>query len=53
MSKVNSVPDYYMQETDDWLVFPHELEGLSRQELMAEKPEIAHIVDQLQKYIKT
>ena len=26
-------PDYYLHEIDDWLVFPHELEGLSLEEI--------------------
>lgn len=33
----NIVPDYYIHETDRWLVFPHELEGLSREEIFAHK----------------
>jgi hypoxanthine phosphoribosyltransferase len=32
------VPDYYIHETDEWLVFPHELEGLTREEIFANKP---------------
>ena len=36
--KVDLVPDYYIHETDDWLVFPHELEGLTRVEVAASKP---------------
>ena len=31
-------PDYYIHETDQWLVFPHELEGLTREEMFANKP---------------
>ncbi len=27
-------PDYYLHTTDDWLVFPHELQGLSDPEIM-------------------
>ena len=26
-------PDYYLHETDKWIVFPHELAGLSMQEI--------------------
>ena len=26
---VNLVPDYYVESTDDWLVFPHEMDGLT------------------------
>jgi len=32
------LPDYYLHETDDWLVFPHELNGLTREEMFANKP---------------
>ena len=31
-------PDYYIHEADQWLVFPHELEGLTREEMFANKP---------------
>ena len=36
--KVDMAPDYYIHETEDWLVFPHELQGLSRDEVAASKP---------------
>ena len=36
--KVDLVPDYFIHETDDWLVFPHELEGLTREEIATSKP---------------
>jgi hypothetical protein len=32
------VPDYYIHETDGWLVFPHEIQGLTREEILANKP---------------
>lgn len=32
------VPDYYIHETDRWLVFPHEIQGLTRQEILEHKP---------------
>ena len=31
-------PDYYIRETDQWLVFPHELQGLTREEILQNKP---------------
>lgn len=31
-------PDYFIRETDQWLVFPHEICGLSREEILAHKP---------------
>ena len=30
-------PDYYIHETDHWLVFPHELHGLTRDEIIRNK----------------
>jgi hypoxanthine phosphoribosyltransferase len=32
------VPDYYVRATDQWLVFPHEVNGLTREEILANKP---------------
>lgn len=32
------VPDYYVRETDSWLVFPHEIQGLTREEILEHKP---------------
>lgn len=31
------VPDFYIHETDSWLVFPHELHGLSEEEIQKGK----------------
>ena len=31
-------PDFYVRSTDQWLVFPHEIDGLSREEILAHKP---------------
>ena len=38
------VPDYFIHKTDQWLVFPHELDGLTEQEIRDGKPEIADIL---------
>ena len=32
------VPDYYVLDTDKWLVFPHELIGLTHEEILEHKP---------------
>lgn len=32
------VPDYYVHSTDSWLVFPHEIQGLTREEILKYKP---------------
>jgi hypoxanthine phosphoribosyltransferase len=44
-NKTNITPDYYVKETDEWLVFPHELKGLTHAEMKAGKPELAGIMD--------
>lgn len=31
-------PDYFVRETDRWLVFPHEIRGLTREEILTHKP---------------
>jgi len=42
------VPDYYVHETDDWLVLPYELSGLSVEELRENRPELSAIIDRLE-----
>jgi hypoxanthine phosphoribosyltransferase len=32
------MPDYYVRATDRWLVFPHEIQGLTREEILKNKP---------------
>lgn len=39
-------PDYYLHETAQWLVFPHELDGLSRDEIRC-KPDLDGVLDDL------
>ena len=36
--KVDCTPDYYVHETDKWLIFPHELDGLTPEEVAKYKP---------------
>lgn len=38
------VPDYYLHEVDEWLVFPHELKGLTEEEIRQNKPAASLIV---------
>ena len=37
-------PDYFLHKNNDWLVFPHELEGLSLDELKIQKPALSKIL---------
>jgi hypoxanthine phosphoribosyltransferase len=39
------LPDYYVLDTDKWLVFPHELVGLTNQEILDHKPVTANFFD--------
>ena len=43
-NKTGRAPDYFIHETAQWLVFPHELTGLTHEEVCRGKPEIADIV---------
>ena len=40
-NKTERKPDFYIHETEKWLVFPHELEGLSMDEIIEFKPELS------------
>lgn len=44
-------PDYFLHQTADWLVFPHELEGLQLDEMQANKPELAALMPQLRRQL--
>lgn len=46
-NRTGRAPDYFIHQTDKWLVFPHELQGLSSDEVTIGKPEIADIVNDL------
>lgn len=47
-NRTRRVPDYFVHETDKWLVFPHELNGLSREEILKNKPGIESIAAKLE-----
>ena len=38
-------PDYFLHTTEDWLVLPYELQGLTPEEISAHKPEVATMID--------
>ena len=46
-NKTDRTPDYYIHETHDWLVFPHEIDGLSAEEIREHRPELADIADKI------
>jgi hypoxanthine phosphoribosyltransferase len=37
-------PDYYVHESEEWLVFPHELSGLTQEEIAEGKSDLANIL---------
>ena len=39
-NKTERLPDYYLHVTDDWLIYPHSIEGLTPEELQMHKPKI-------------
>lgn len=43
-NETDLVPDYYLKETAEWLVFPHELDGLTDEELASHRPQLHQIV---------
>lgn len=46
-TQVDIKPTYYVHESDDWLVFPHELSGLTPEEIKNGKTDLANIHDLL------
>jgi uncharacterized protein len=47
-NKTDIVPDYYVHETDEWLVFPHEISGLTPDEIIKGKTDLVNVLDLLQ-----
>lgn len=43
-NETDIVPDYYIRETAEWLVFPHELDALTPEEMRIARPELAKII---------
>ena len=41
------VPDYYLHETDRWLVLPYELNGVSLEEIRTHKPFLTPLMERL------
>ena len=46
-NKTDRTPDYYLHETDQWLVFPHELKDLAEDEVSANKPSAWKTIENL------
>lgn len=51
--KTLSAPDFFVHETQDWLVLPYELSGFSISELRENRPEMAGLLNRLAPHVKT
>ena len=40
-------PDYFLYETSKWIVFPHELKGLTLEEIASNKPVLSGLIDKI------
>ncbi len=43
----DAAPDYFLDQTSDWLVLPYELTDLSREDISANKPWLLPLLDEL------
>ncbi len=46
-AQVDFKPDYYIHKSDEWLVFPHELSGLTAKEIAEGKSDLANVLELL------
>ncbi len=52
-NQTDRAPDYYLYETEQWLKYPHSLEGLSDEEIALNRPELAAILAKATNHRKT
>ena len=50
--KTLRTPEYFVHETNDWLVLPYEMSGFSIQELKANRPEMKALLERLAPYVR-
>lgn len=43
-NETDMVPDFYLRETSEWLVFPHELDALTPEEMLEARPRLHQII---------
>ena len=46
-NKTDRIPDFFIHESAEWLVFPHEIDGLTTDEIRENRPELADIADRI------
>ena len=52
-NQTDRTPDYFVHQSDRWLVFPHELMGLTLEEIRKHKPELASHMNRLELSLKS
>ena len=50
-AKTVRTPDFFVHETEDWLVLPYELTGMSVDEIRRSRPELADIAERLRPFV--
>ena len=50
--KTLRTPEYFVHETDDWLVLPYELSGFTIDELRKSRPELSGLIDRLAPHVE-
>jgi len=48
-NKTERTPEYFVYESTEWLVFPHEIEGLSYDEVVKNKPGFKEVADEMKR----
>lgn len=52
-NRTSITPHYYIHETDRWLVFPHEIDGLSRAEVVEHKSGLLPFVEDMDAFYES
>ena len=50
-NRTGRIPDYFLHETDKWLVLPYELDGLSLSEIYRHKTGVKEIFEELEDFL--
>ncbi len=50
-NRTDRAPDYFIHKTDNWLVFPHEMQGLTVEEICLNKPNMREMVEAASRFI--
>ncbi len=51
-NNTDRAPEYFVHETDAWLVFPHEMSGLGRREVVEARPWLGEILSGVDGYLE-